>query len=167
MRKKTQCSQVKNNSLKARGNGMNSQSPDSDCDPDSHYDVLVELLIRPTKSPRQHFWDPASRVVLKTALKKYAAQNVHNIESFYAFLKKASTQEFEAFFEGTDAAPYTSSHSCLSLAIRTLLLSYVADFLQAYSQLLLTLAEVSEALALGSESPLAPSDLTSLTPQEE
>jgi hypothetical protein len=137
MNKKNQFSQIKNEPSKARRKGLHAEPPWADlfplrgCHLDSHYDVLAESLIQPKEGPRDPFWDQASRTILKTALKKYAAQGVHDIEKFYTFLKSASAQEFEGFFEGTEAAPYTSSSSrTITPAIRTLLASQIKDFLQ-------------------------------------
>ncbi len=80
-----------------------------DCHLDSHYDVLAESLIQPKEGNHDPFWDKASRSLLKTALRKYAYQKKDNIEELITFLMSSSGQEFEKFFQGTEAATFASS----------------------------------------------------------
>ncbi|OJW47882.1 MAG: hypothetical protein BGO67_03055 [Alphaproteobacteria bacterium 41-28] len=85
--------------------------PWADCHLDSHYDVLAESLIQSKDSSNDPFWDNASRMVLKTALRKFAYQENKDIEKLTAFLLSASDKEFEDFFKGTEAATFAFKNS--------------------------------------------------------
>lgn len=74
-------------------------SPWADCKLASHYDVLAEALIQPKGASSDPFWDTASRLVFKTALKKYAEQGMFDIEHLTSFLLSASDREFDLFLK--------------------------------------------------------------------
>lgn len=85
--------------------------PWADCYVDSHYDVLAESFIQPRDGNREPFWDNASQVLFKTALRKYAAQECYDVHKLYTFLMSASDKEFDNFFKGTEAATLASKNN--------------------------------------------------------
>ncbi len=104
----------------------NTWDPWADCHLESHYDVLAESLIQPKDGAKDPFWDTASRVILKTALRKYASQGEYDIEKLTQFLLSSSDKEFEAFFRGTDAATFsTKSNEKTTSSIRSVLSSQI------------------------------------------
>lgn len=105
--------------------------PWADCHLDSHYDVLAESLIQSKDGAKDPFWDNASRSLLKTALRKYAAQNDTDIEKLTTFLFSASEKDFETFFKGTDAATFAfKSNEKTTASIRSVLSSQIEGFRQ-------------------------------------
>ncbi len=105
--------------------------PWGDCQLDSHYDVLAESLIQPKEGNREPFWDNASRVVLKTALRKLASQNQKDIQKLTTFLLKASDKEFEDFFKGTEAATFAfKNNEKTTNSIRSVLASQIEGLRQ-------------------------------------
>ncbi len=85
--------------------------PWADCHLESHYDVLANSFIPENSHAKDPFWDNASRAVLKTALRKYAAQGILDIEKLTTFLLTASGKEFEDFFKGTEAANFACDNN--------------------------------------------------------
>ena len=110
-------------------------SPWADCKQDSHYDVLAEALIQPKGASSDPFWDTASRVVFKTALKKYAEHGMFDIDHLTTFLLSASDREFDHFFKGTEAATFSSkSNDKTTSSIRSVLSSQIACLKQLSQQ---------------------------------
>lgn len=108
--------------------------PWADCHLESHYDVLADSLIQPKVGSKDPFWDNASRVLLKTALRKYAVYGSYDIEALYDFLVSASDREFEDFFGGTEAATYASARNDKTThSIRSVLSSQIEGFRQLES----------------------------------
>ncbi|MBI2707956.1 MAG: type IV secretion system DNA-binding domain-containing protein [Proteobacteria bacterium] len=100
--------------------------PWADCHLDSHYDVLADAFIQPKGEERDPFWNAASRLVFKTALRKYAAHGNYDIEKLYAFFACESDKEFADFFVGTEAATECSTkNEKTSLSIRSVLKSHI------------------------------------------
>ena len=97
-----------------------------DCHLDSHYDVFAEAMIQPKDSSKDPFWDNASRAVLKTALRKYAARKNTNVQKLYTFLLSSTDKEFEDFFRGTEAATFTfKNNEKTTHSIRSVLSSQI------------------------------------------
>ncbi|OJW46968.1 MAG: hypothetical protein BGO67_09735 [Alphaproteobacteria bacterium 41-28] len=108
--------------------------PWADCHLDSHYDVLSESFIQTKEGNRDPFWDNASQALLKTALRKYAAQGEHNIEKLTTFLMSASDKEFEDFFKGTEAATFAfKNNDKTTHSIRSVLSSQIEGLRQLES----------------------------------
>lgn len=106
-------------------------SPWADCHLDSHYDVLANSFIPENKHGKDPFWDNASRVVLKAALRKYAAQETPDIDKLTTFLLTSSDREFEAFFQGTEAATMTcANNEKTTQSIRSVLSSQIEGLRQ-------------------------------------
>ena len=106
-------------------------NPWSDCQLDSHYDVLADSLIQPKDGNRDPFWDIAARALLKTALRKCAAHGRFDIEELSTFLISASGKTFEDFFEGTESATYASlKNKKATYSIRSVLSSQIEGFQQ-------------------------------------
>lgn len=105
--------------------------PWADCHQESHYEVLAESFIQTKEGNRDPFWDNASRVVFKTALRKYATQGNTNIEALTSFLLSASDKEFEGFFLGTEAATFVSQRNEKTThSIRSVLSSQIESLRQ-------------------------------------
>ncbi len=108
-----------------------SWTPWADCHLDSHYDVLAESLIQPKENTKEPFWDNASRVVLKTALRKYAFQGERDIQKLTTFLLSSSDKEFEDFFKGTEAATFAfKNNEKTTNSIRSVLSSQIEGLRQ-------------------------------------
>ena len=108
-----------------------------DCHLDSHYDVLAESFIQTKAGVRDPFWDNASRAVLKTALRKYAAQGNIDVQKMITFLMSASDKDFEDFFKDTEAATFTfKNNEKTTNSIRSVLSSQIEGLrqLEATSQ---------------------------------
>src|SRR3989338_6613534 len=105
--------------------------PWGDCHLDSHYDVFAEAMIQPKEGSGDPFWDNASRAILKTALRKFAAQNNTNIEELYEFLMTSTDKEFEAFFKNTEAATFAfKNNEKTTHSIRSVLSSQIEGLRQ-------------------------------------
>lgn len=77
------------------------------------------------------FWDNASRAVLKTALRKYAARKNTNVQKLYTFLLTSSDKEFEDFFRGTEAATFAfKNNEKTTHSIRSVLSSQIESLRQ-------------------------------------
>lgn len=97
-----------------------------DCHLDAHYDVLAESFIQTKEGARDPFWDNASRVVFKTALRKYAAKGNRDIQRLITFLLSAADKDFEDFFKGTEAATFTfKNNEKTTNSIRSVLSSQI------------------------------------------
>ncbi len=81
--------------------------PWADCYMGVHYDTLATSFIQPKEGSRDPFWDNASRIVFRTALKKFADKGLIDIEELYSFLIASNEKEFEEFFAGTEAGTFT------------------------------------------------------------
>lgn len=102
-----------------------------DCHSDSHYDVLAESFIQSKDRQKDPFWDNASRVILKTALRKYAKQSDFDIEKLVNFLLSSTDYEFENFFKGTDAITFAFKNNDKTTAsIRSVLSSQIEGLRQ-------------------------------------
>lgn len=102
-----------------------------DCHLDSHYDVLAESFIQTKAGVRDPFWDNASRAVLKTALRKYAAQGNTDTQKMLTFLMSASDKDFEDFFKDTEAATFTfKNNEKTTNSIRSVLSSQIEGLRQ-------------------------------------
>lgn len=100
--------------------------PWADCHLDSHYDVLAESLIQTKEGKQDPFWDNASRMILKTALRKYAIQGDFDIEKLTNFLLTSADWEFEQFFKGTAAVTFAFKNNDKTTAsIRSVLSSQI------------------------------------------
>lgn len=109
-------------------------NPWIDCHLDSHYDVLAESFVQTKEGARDPFWDNASRAVLKTALRKYAAQGNTDVQRMITFLLSASDKEFEDFFRDTEAAIYTfKNNEKTTNSIRSVLSSQIEALRQLES----------------------------------
>ncbi len=105
--------------------------PWADCHLDSHYDVFAEAMIQPKGNSKDPFWDNASRVILKTALRKYASRKNTNVQKLYTFLLTSSDKEFEDFFRGTEAATFAFKNSEKTThSIRSVLSSQIESLRQ-------------------------------------
>jgi len=105
--------------------------PWADCHLDSHYDVFAEAMIQPKDSSRDPFWDNASRAVLKTALRKFAAQKKMNVQELYTFLLSSTDKEFEEFFKGTEASTFAfKNNEKTTHSIRSVLSSQIEGLRQ-------------------------------------
>lgn len=105
--------------------------PWADCHFESHYDVLANSFIPENKHAKDPFWDNASRVILKAALRKCAAQETLNIDKLITFLLTAPDREFEDFFKGTEAATMTSANNeKTTQSIRSVLSSQIEGLRQ-------------------------------------
>lgn len=106
-------------------------SPWADCHLDSHYDVLPNSFIPENKQAKDPFWDNASRVVLKAALRKYAAQETLDIDKLTTFLLTSTDRAFEDFFKGTEAATMTrANNEKTTQSIRSVLSSQIEGLRQ-------------------------------------
>lgn len=106
-------------------------TPWADCHLDAHYDVLAHAFIPDPPGGRDPFWDNASRIVLKTALRKYAEQGNPDIHHLTNFLLTASAQEFETFFKNTDAATFAcKTNEKTTQSIRSVLSSQIEGLRQ-------------------------------------
>ncbi len=105
--------------------------PWADCHLDSHYDVFAEAMIQPKDGSRDPFWDNASRAVLKTTLRKYAAHKNTNVQKLYTFLLSSTDGEFEDFFRGTEAATFAfKNNEKTTHSIRSVLSSQIESLRQ-------------------------------------
>ncbi len=105
--------------------------PWGDCHLDSHYDVFAEAMIQPKEGSGDPFWDNASRAILKTSLRKFAAQGNTNIEELYDFLMTAPDKEFEYFFRNTEAASFAfKNNEKTTHSIRSVLSSQIEGLRQ-------------------------------------
>ncbi len=105
--------------------------PWADCHLDSHYDVFAEAMIQPKDGSKDPFWDNASRAILKTALRKYAARKNTNIQKLYTFLLSSTDKEFEDFFRETEAATFAfKNNEKTTHSIRSVLSSQIEGFRQ-------------------------------------
>ena len=105
--------------------------PWADCHLDSHYDVLAESLIQTKEGKQDPFWDNASRMILKTALRKYATFGDFDIEKLTNFLLTSTDWEFEKFFKGTEAVTFAfKNNDKTTSSIRSVLSSQIEGFRQ-------------------------------------
>lgn len=108
--------------------------PWADCHQDFHYDLLAESFIQTKEGAKDPFWDNASRMILKTALRKYAASKDFDIEKLTNFLLSSSDLEFEKFFKGTEAITFALRNNDKTTAsIRSVLSSQIEGFRQLTS----------------------------------
>ena len=97
------------------------------------WEGLYDFLSRYKKEVRDPFWERASFALIEETMKKKASQGNLSLKKFYIFLKGASIQEIEAFFEGTKAEVYASAKNEKSTAtIRSYLISEIERFFQAH-----------------------------------
>jgi type IV secretory pathway TraG/TraD family ATPase VirD4 len=116
------------NPLDMRSLGWN---PWADCTLDAHYDVLAESFIQTKEGSKDPFWDNASRVIFKTALRKFSFQKEENIEKLTTFLLSASDKKFTEFFEGTEAATFAfKNNDRTTQSIRSVLSSQIEGLRQ-------------------------------------
>lgn len=105
--------------------------PWADCHSDAHYDVLAESFIQSKGNLKDPFWDNASRVILKTALRKYAKHRDFDIEKLISFLLSSSDYEFENFFKGTEAITFAfKNNDKTTSSIRSVLSSQIEGLRQ-------------------------------------
>ena len=109
-----------------------SWNPWADCQMDSHYDVLADSLIQPKeRSHSDPFWDNASRMVFKTAMRKFASQGQRDVEKLYHLLLQSSEREFTNFFKNTEALAHTSENNeKTTTSIRSVLSSQIEGLRQ-------------------------------------
>lgn len=105
--------------------------PWADCHSDAHYDILAESFIQSKEHQKDPFWDNASRVILKTALRKYAKKCEYDIEKLVNFLLSSTDYEFENFFKGTEAITFAfKSNDKTTASIRSVLTSQIEGLRQ-------------------------------------
>ena len=102
-------------------------TPWTDCQNDTHYDILTHALIQPKgNSSGDPFWDNASRSVFKAALKKFAKADHRETCDLYQFFTEATDKQFYHFFKGTEATTYASLHNDKTTSsIRSVLNSHI------------------------------------------
>lgn len=83
-------------------------SPWAECLTETHYDSLAAAIV-PKTSANDKFWENAGRILFATALKELEKRGECDIQRLYRLLVQSTMSEFCAFFQNTDAAPYTQA----------------------------------------------------------
>jgi len=81
-------------------------SPWADCLAETHYDSLAASLV-PKLSVNDTFWQDAGKILFATALKELQKRGECDVQRLYRLLVHSTMSELCAFFQNTDAAPYT------------------------------------------------------------
>ncbi len=86
-------------------------SPWQECQTESHYDVFANAMIPKGNQTQDPFWENSSRIVLSTALRKFAEKNAPSTQELYHLLVKAPMAEYQKFFYGTAAVSLTDKQA--------------------------------------------------------
>ncbi len=96
-------------------------SPWAECLTETHYDSLAAAIV-PKTSANDKFWENAGKTLFSSALKELEKRGECDIQRLYHLLVQSDMSEFCAFFQNTDAAPYTHPEGeKMTLSIRATL----------------------------------------------
>ncbi|MEN8236952.1 MAG: type IV conjugative transfer system coupling protein TraD [Pseudomonadota bacterium] len=86
-------------------------SPWQECQAEPHYVALAHAMIPEKGQTQDPFWENASRIVLATALRKFAEEKTPSTQELYRLLVEAPMTEYQKFFEGTEAVSLTDKQA--------------------------------------------------------
>lgn len=96
-------------------------SPWAECLIETHYDSLAAAIV-PKTAAHDKFWENAGKALFSSALKELEKRGECDIQRLYHLLVRSDMNEFCAFFQNTDAAPYTHPEGeKMTLSIRATL----------------------------------------------